>query len=133
MLACGMLREAAAQAYGAIGEVIPSDIPGKLAMAVRAPAGVVVGIAPWNAPIILGTRAVATPLAFGNTVVLKASELCPHTHAFVAATLADAGLPPGVINFVANAPAGIVLGCRLMWASAAAGTASPEPMSICSS
>jgi acyl-CoA reductase-like NAD-dependent aldehyde dehydrogenase len=105
MLACGMLREAAAQAYGAIGEVIPSDIPGKLAMAVRAPAGVVVGIAPWNAPIILGTRAVATPLAFGNTVVLKASELCPHTHAFVAATLADAGLPPGVINFVANAPA----------------------------
>jgi acyl-CoA reductase-like NAD-dependent aldehyde dehydrogenase len=79
-----MLREAAAQAYGAVGEVIPSDVPGKLAMAVRAPAGVVVGIAPWNAPVILGTRAVATPLAFGNTVVLKASELCPRTHAHIA-------------------------------------------------
>src|SRR4051794_5346971 len=76
-LAAGMLREAAAQAYAGVGEVIPSDVPGKLAMAVRAPVGVVVGIAPWNGPIILGTRAVATPLAFGNTVVLKGSELCP--------------------------------------------------------
>ena len=100
-----MLREAAAQTYGTLGEVIPSDIPGKLAMAVRAPAGVVVGIAPWNAPVILSTRAVATPLAFGNTVVLKASELCPRTHAHVAAAIADAGVPAGVINFLTNAPA----------------------------
>jgi acyl-CoA reductase-like NAD-dependent aldehyde dehydrogenase len=99
-----MLREAAASAYSAVGEVIPSDVPGKLAMAVRAPAGVVVGIAPWNGPIILGTRAVATPLAFGNTVVLKASELCPRTHAFIASVLVDAGVPAGVVNFVTNAP-----------------------------
>jgi benzaldehyde dehydrogenase (NAD) len=105
MLASGMLREAAAQTYGTIGEVIPSDIPGKLAMAVRAPAGVVVGIAPWNAPVILSTRAVATPLAFGNTVVLKASELCPRTHAHVASAIADAGVPAGVINFLTNSPA----------------------------
>jgi len=105
MLASGMLREAAAQTYGTLGEVIPSDIPGKLAMAVRAPAGVVVGIAPWNAPVILSTRAVATPLAFGNTVVLKASELCPRTHAHVASVIADAGVPPGVINLISNAPA----------------------------
>ena len=105
MLASGMLREAAAQTYGTVGEVIPSDIPGKLAMAVRAPVGVVVGIAPWNAPVILSARAVATPLAFGNTVVLKASELCPRTHAHVAAAIADAGVPPGVINFLTNAPA----------------------------
>jgi benzaldehyde dehydrogenase (NAD) len=104
MLAAGMLREAAAQAYSAVGEVIPSDIPGKLAMAVRAPAGVVVGIAPWNGPVILATRAVATPLAFGNTVVLKASELCPRTHAFIAASLVDAGMPAGVVNFITNAP-----------------------------
>jgi benzaldehyde dehydrogenase (NAD) len=44
-------------------------------------------------------------LAFGNTVVLKASELCPRTHAHVAAAIADAGVPPGVINFLTNAPA----------------------------
>src|SRR5579871_4003884 len=73
-------------------------------MAVRAPAGVVVAIAPWNAPVILSTRAVATPLAYGNTVVLKASEICPRTHAAVVRALVDAGLPAGVINLVTNAP-----------------------------
>jgi benzaldehyde dehydrogenase (NAD) len=103
-LAAGMMREAAAQAYGLVGDVIPSDVPGKLAMAVRAPAGVVVAIAPWNAPVILSTRAVATPLAFANTVVLKASEICPRTHAAVVHALQDAGLPPGTINLVTNAP-----------------------------
>src|ERR1700733_5853341 len=103
-LAAGMLREAAAQAYGLVGDVIPSDVPGKLAMGVRAPAGVVVAIAPWNAPVILATRAVATPLAFANTVVLKASEISPRTHAAVVHALEDAGLPPGVINLVTNAP-----------------------------
>ena len=92
MLAAGMLREAAAQTYGTIGEVIPSDIPGKLAMAVRSPAGVVIGIAPWNAPVILAARAVAMPLAYGNTVVLKASELCPRTHAHIAAAIADGSM-----------------------------------------
>jgi vanillin dehydrogenase len=104
-LATGMLREAAAQSYALVGEVIPSDVPGKMAMAVRQPVGVVVGIAPWNGPVILATRAIATPLAFGNTVVLKASEQCPRTHAAVARALADAGLPAGVVNFITNAPA----------------------------
>jgi acyl-CoA reductase-like NAD-dependent aldehyde dehydrogenase len=104
-LAAGMLREAAAQAYGLIGEVIPSDVPGLLAMGVRQPVGVVCGIAPWNAPVILGTRAVATPLAYGNTVVLKASEECPRTHAAIASALQDAGMPPGVVNLVVNDPA----------------------------
>jgi benzaldehyde dehydrogenase (NAD) len=103
-LAAGMLREAAAQAYGLVGDVIPSDVPGKLAMGVRAPAGVVVGIAPWNAPVILGTRAVAAPLAYANTVVLKASEICPRTHATIVQALTEAGLPPGVINLVTNRP-----------------------------
>src|SRR5258706_3938051 len=62
-LAAGMLREAAALTTQVAGEVIPSDEPGCLAMAVRRPAGVVLGIAPWNAPVILGVRAIATPLA----------------------------------------------------------------------
>jgi vanillin dehydrogenase len=104
-LASRMLREAAAQAYLPGGSVIPSDVPGVSAMGVRQPVGVVVGIAPWNAPVILGTRAVATPLAYGNTVVLKASEECPRTHAAVAAAINDAGVPAGVINLITNAPA----------------------------
>jgi len=105
MLAAGMIREAAAMTTQITGEVIPSDKPGCLAMAVRKPAGVCLGIAPWNAPVILGVRAVAMPLACGNTVVLKASELCPRTHQLIGAALQDAGLPAGVINVVTNAPA----------------------------
>ena len=101
-LAAGMLGEAAAQTYGVTGEVIPSDVPGLTAFGVRQPAGVVVGIAPWNAPVILGTRALAMPLACGNTVVLKASELCPHTHAEIVRALDDAGMPPGVVNVITH-------------------------------
>lgn len=103
-LAAGMLQEAAALTTQVAGEVIPSDVPGSLAMAIRRPAGVVLGIAPWNAPVILGVRAVAVPLACGNTVVLKGSELCPATHALIVEALHEAGLPPGVVNYVTNAP-----------------------------
>ncbi|MFC7411867.1 aldehyde dehydrogenase, partial [Hydrogenophaga atypica] len=104
-LAAGILREAAAMTTQVGGEVIPSDKPGCLAMSVRKPAGVCLGIAPWNAPVILGVRAVAMPLACGNTVVLKASELCPRTHQLIGAALQEAGLPAGVLNVVTNAPA----------------------------
>ncbi len=104
-LAAGMLVEAASLTTQVSGEVIPSDVPGSLALAVRQPAGVVLGIAPWNAPVILGVRAVATPLACGNTVVLKGSEMCPRTHALIVQAFADAGFAPGVVNFITNAPA----------------------------
>lgn len=104
-LAAGILTEAASLTTQISGEVIPSDVPGSLAMGVRQAAGVVVGIAPWNAPVILATRAIATPLACGNTVVLKGSELCPETHALIIEALAEAGLPRGTVNFVTNAPA----------------------------
>ena len=104
-LAASMLREAASLTTQIAGEVIPSDVPGSLAMGLRVPAGVVLGIAPWNAPVILAVRAVATPLACGNTVVLKGSELCPATHGLIVEALQAAGLPPGVVNFVTNAPA----------------------------
>ncbi|MCA8057366.1 MULTISPECIES: aldehyde dehydrogenase [Burkholderia cepacia complex] len=103
-LASSVLREAAAMTTQIAGEVIPSDVEGCLAMAVRQPAGVVLGIAPWNAPVILGVRALATPLACGNTVVLKSSELCPATHRLIGTVLHEAGLGDGVINVVSNAP-----------------------------
>jgi acyl-CoA reductase-like NAD-dependent aldehyde dehydrogenase len=105
MLAVGIVREAAALTTQVAGEVIPSDKPGCISMAVRDPAGVVLGVAPWNAPIILGVRAIATPLACGNTVVLKASETCPRTHSLIIEAFAEAGLPAGVVNVVTNAPA----------------------------
>jgi benzaldehyde dehydrogenase (NAD) len=104
-LAAGMLAYYAGQTDALVEEhEIPSHIPGKRAKAVRQPVGVVVGIAPWNAPVILGVRAVAAPLAYGNTVVLKASEICPRTHRAIVATLRDVGVPSGAINLVTNEP-----------------------------
>ncbi|MGG5870856.1 aldehyde dehydrogenase [Pseudomonas peli] len=103
-LAANMLREAAAMTTQIYGEVIPSDMPGSFAMALRQPCGVVLGIAPWNAPVILGTRAVAMPLACGNTLVLKASELSPAVHRLIGQVLQNAGLGDGVVNVITNAP-----------------------------
>ena len=104
MLAANMLREAAAMTTQIAGEVIPSNQPGLLSLAVRQPAGVCVGMAPWNAPVILGTRAVAMPLACGNTVVFKASENCPAVHRLIGQVLVEAGVPNGVINVITNDP-----------------------------
>jgi vanillin dehydrogenase len=100
--AASLLREAAAMTTQVGGEVIPSDVPGSLAMAYRQPVGVVLGIAPWNAPIILGVRAIAMPLACGNTVVLKSSEVCPATHALIGSVLEEAALGAGVVNVVST-------------------------------
>lgn len=104
-LAADMLVEAASLTTQIDGQLIPSNVAGSVAMAVRQPAGVVLGIAPWNAPVVLGVRAIATPLACGNTVILKGSEICPATHGLIIDAMQEAGLPAGVVNFVTNAPA----------------------------
>jgi vanillin dehydrogenase len=105
MLAAGMLREAAAAVTQPVGEVLTTEKPGQLSLAVREPLGVVAAFSPWNAPIILSTRAVAAPLAAGNTVVMKPSEDAPIAAGlFIADVLHEAGLPAGVLNVVTNAP-----------------------------
>jgi benzaldehyde dehydrogenase (NAD) len=103
-VAAGMVREAAAMTTQISGEVIPSDHEGTVAMGLREPVGVLLGIAPWNAPVILGVRAIAMPLACGNSVILKASETCPRTHALIVEAFSEAGFPEGVVNVVTNAP-----------------------------
>ena len=103
-LAASILREAAAMTTQISGEIIPSDKPGALSMAMRQPCGVVFSMAPWNAPVILAVRAVAMPLACGNTVVLKSSELSPLTHALVGEVLSKAGMPSGTINLIHTRP-----------------------------
>jgi acyl-CoA reductase-like NAD-dependent aldehyde dehydrogenase len=101
----GLFRQAAAAPYQPIGQVIPSDHPGTLAMGIRKPVGVVGAIAPWNAALILSARSIAAPLALGNTVVLKPSEWSPVVGGlFWADVFTEAGLPPGVLNVVTHAP-----------------------------
>ena len=104
-LAEGLIREAASLTTAITGQTIPSDIPGLKATTTRRPCGVILSIAPWNAPVILSTRAIAMPLACGNSVVLKGSEICPETHRLVVQSFLDAGIPPGVLNYVNNHPA----------------------------
>ena len=100
----GLFRQAAALGYMPMGEIIPSDA-GAFAMGMRRPVGVVAGIAPWNAALILSARAIAAPMALGNTMVLKPSELSPYTGGLLWAEIfGEAGLPEGVLNIVTHAP-----------------------------
>lgn len=102
--AAKIIREAAALTTQISGEVIPSETPGCTSLAVRQPVGVLLGIAPWNAPVILGVRAIAAPLACGNAVILKASETCPRTHALIVEAFNEAGFPEGTVGCVTHAP-----------------------------
>jgi len=103
----GLLREAAAQAHQATGEIIPADLPGAFYMAIRQPVGVVAGIAPWNAPLILSLRSICMPIAYGNTAILKPStESAAAGGVVLAEVFHEAGFPPGVLNIVTNGPGG---------------------------
>jgi acyl-CoA reductase-like NAD-dependent aldehyde dehydrogenase len=107
MFTPGLLREAAAQVHQASGEVIPSDMPGAFYMAIRQPIGVVAGIAPWNAPLILSLRSICMPIVYGNTAVLKPSmESAAAGGAVIAEIFHEAGFPKGVLNVVMNGPGG---------------------------
>jgi acyl-CoA reductase-like NAD-dependent aldehyde dehydrogenase len=99
-IAVSMLRQTR-ELGGALKDTVSADGTYRIR---RRPAGVVVGLAPWNAAVTLATRALAAPLACGNTVVLKGSELCPKTHEWVVRIINAAGLPDGVLNYVTNAP-----------------------------
>ncbi|MDX2860967.1 aldehyde dehydrogenase family protein, partial [Streptomyces scabiei] len=95
-LAAALLRETAALITAPQGEVLATQHDGALSLAVREPLGVVAAFSPWNAPVILGTRAVAAALAAGNTVVLKPSEVAPQSAGLlIADLLSEAGLPDG--------------------------------------
>ena len=102
--AASVIREAASMVTQLGGEIIPTDKPNTLAMGMLKPKGVCLGIAPWNAPVILGTRAVAMAIACGNTVVFKTSELCPATHRLIGDCFTEAGFPAGVLNVISNSP-----------------------------
>jgi hypothetical protein len=72
---------------------------------VRRPLGVVASFTPWNGANVLSWRAVISPVAAGNTVVVKPSELAPISAGIILAQIVEeAGFPAGVINVVTHAP-----------------------------
>jgi acyl-CoA reductase-like NAD-dependent aldehyde dehydrogenase len=99
------LQQAASWVYLPKGDILQSDVPGTYSTAVRRPLGVVASFTPWNGASVLSWRAVLQPLAAGNTVVVKPSELAPVSAGLIVAEIAEAaGFPEGVINVVTHAP-----------------------------
>jgi aldehyde dehydrogenase (NAD+) len=93
-----VLRFYAGEAVRDVGEVIPAQLAGSLQFTLREPLGVVALITPWNFPIAIPLWKAAPALAFGNTVVLKPSEMSSHVATLLAETAVGAGLPNGVFN-----------------------------------
>jgi aldehyde dehydrogenase (NAD+) len=74
------------------------------------PVGVVGQIIPWNFPLLMAAWKIAPALACGNTVVLKPAETTPLTALLLAELIAEAELPPGVVNVITGAgPTGAAL------------------------
>src|SRR5215210_7921407 len=82
------------------GQTPPSELPDKFQMSVRMPVGVVGVITPWNFPIAIPSWKIAPALVCGNTVVFKPAEDTPLLAERFVELLAEAGLPPGVVNVV---------------------------------
>jgi alpha-ketoglutaric semialdehyde dehydrogenase len=82
------------------GETVPSELPNKDCKSVRFPLGVVALITPWNFPVAIPSWKLFASLICGNTVILKPSSETPACAAALVEILHDAGLPPGVVNFV---------------------------------
>jgi alpha-ketoglutaric semialdehyde dehydrogenase len=82
------------------GHTAPSELPNKFAMAVRASVGVAGLITPWNFPMAIPSWKAMPALICGNTIVLKPAEDTPLSTYNLTQVLAEAGLPPGVLNVV---------------------------------
>lgn len=96
----GYMREIASCVSNIRGEIPTIDKPDTFAFVFKEPVGPVLVIPPWNAALVLATRAVTSAIGAGCTVVMKCSELSPLTHSLIVDIYHQAGLPPGVLNSV---------------------------------
>src|SRR6202049_1442697 len=104
-LVAATLQQVAGWVFLPKGEVLETNLPGTHSIGVRRPLGVVASFTPWNGANVLSWRAVISPEAAGNTVVVKPSEFAPVSAGVMLAEVAEeAGFPAGVINVVTHAP-----------------------------
>jgi aldehyde dehydrogenase (NAD+) len=82
------------------GDTVPSELPDKWAMSIRQPLGVAGIITPWNFPVAIPCWKMMPALVTGNTVVFKPASDTPHCATVLVELLAEAGIPPGVVNLV---------------------------------
>lgn len=106
-LVAATLEQAAGWMYLPKGQVLETNHKGSHSIGIRRPLGVVASFTPWNGANILSWRAVISPIAAGNTVVVKPSELAPISAGLILAEVVEeAGFPAGVVNVVTHAPGG---------------------------
>src|SRR6204780_3422966 len=104
-LVAATLQQVAGWVYLPKSEVLETNAPGSHSIGVRRPLGVCASFTPWNGANVLSWRAVISPVAAGNTVVVKPSEFAPVSAGIMLAEVAEeAGFPAGVINVVTHAP-----------------------------
>lgn len=94
------VRSMAGECRRVKGETYLSDYPGVKSYSIRRPLGVVLAIAPFNFPLLLGIRKIGFALAAGNTVILKPSEMTPVIGLKIGELFRDAGFPAGVLNVI---------------------------------
>ena len=99
-LVADILRVAAGEARRVFGQTFTSNDPGVLSYSTRRPLGVVAGISPFNAPMILSTKKFAMAIAAGNAFVLKPSSHTPICGLIFGEIFKEAGLPDGVLNII---------------------------------
>ncbi|HZG86420.1 aldehyde dehydrogenase family protein [Paenibacillus sp.] len=93
-------RFAAGEAYRIDGQTLPGETESTRVEVRRSPIGVVAAIAPWNFPVVTPVRKIAPALAYGCTVVYKPASATPWSAVKLMELLAEAGVPPGVVNLV---------------------------------
>ncbi len=82
------------------GDLLPGSVNDELIFTRREPLGVIGMITPWNFPLAIPAWKIAPALAYGNTVVFKPASFSPHVSLLLVEALMEAGLPPGVLNYV---------------------------------
>jgi acyl-CoA reductase-like NAD-dependent aldehyde dehydrogenase len=104
-LVAATLQQVAGWVYLPKGEVLETNLAGTHSIGLRRPLGVCASFTPWNGANILSWRAVISPVAAGNTVVVKPSEFAPVSAGIMLAEIAEeAGFPAGVMNVITHAP-----------------------------
>ncbi|HEY2674143.1 MAG TPA: NAD-dependent succinate-semialdehyde dehydrogenase [Rugosimonospora sp.] len=111
--AAEFFRWYAEEAVRANGSVATAPSGANRILVVRQPVGICVLVTPWNFPAAMATRKIGPALAAGCTVVLKPASDTPLTALAMAAILAEAGVPAGVVNVLPSRRSGAVVSAML--------------------
>jgi succinate-semialdehyde dehydrogenase/glutarate-semialdehyde dehydrogenase len=101
------------EAVRAAGSVLTAPSGANRILVVRQPVGIAVLVTPWNFPAAMATRKIGPALAAGCTCILKPASDTPLTALAMAAILAEAGVPDGVVNVLPSRSSGKVVSAML--------------------